>query len=517
VRNSSPEDITREAARGTSLVLTGAVIALGAEYVYRFLMARGLGVSGFGTFNQARSIFLILVVLAPLGLAGGVKRFVAAFRESGREREARRVITQGIQVAAASSLLLAALLWLFSPALARAFRNPDLETPLRVLAFAIPAAVGLELVTRLGEAFRSYRPTVLARQVLDPVMRVVLTFPLLLTGASLGILFVALDASVAVALLVAAILVLRLERLRSLAPGPASSQLSVLLHFSLPLAAGTALFDLAERIDVLMIGFYREEADIGVYSAGSSLARFLLIFLASTLPVMATLAAEAAGRGTAQELSRLHRTTTRWMLFSTGPIAAGLLLYPVEAITLLFGPEYSGAGSSLRILVVACLVPALTGPTGLFLDALGKTRWTLAFIVVRVLANILLNLILIPRFGIEGAAWGTLGAILLGTALQWNQLIKHVSLEGNYRGWGRPVLVLAGCSLVSFIAHRAMIGRIPGEHAGVISALLAGMILVASFFLAVRRIPGCAEPEDWEVLRIAWNRARLTTGASGRR
>lgn len=517
MNRASADSITREAARGTSLVLAGALIAQAAEYVYRFLMARGLGVAGFGTFNQARSIYLILVVLAPLGLAAGMKRFVAAFRESGREREARRVIVQGIQVAAVSSVALAALLWVFSPALAQAFRNPDLQFPLRVLAFAIPAAVGLEVVTRLGEAFRSFRPTVLARQILDPALRVLLTLPLLAAGASLTVLLGAMGVSAAMAFLVAAFLVLKLERLRSLTAGPAPSQLPMLLQFSLPLAAGTALFDFAERIDVLMIGFFREEADVGIYSAGSSIARFLLIFLASTMPVVATLAAEAAGRGTAHEIARLQRTTTRWMLFSTGPIAAGLLLYPAEAITLLFGHEYSGAASSLRILVLACLLPAWGGPTGLFLDALGKTRWTLAIVFLRVLTNILLNLVLIPAFGIAGAACGTLGAVALALALQWRFLIKHVPLQGNYRGWGRPLLVLAGSSALSFGVHRAMAGALAGEHARVISALLAGLVLVGSYSFAVRRIPGCLEPADWEVIRFVWNRARSTAGASGRR
>ncbi|HET9886515.1 MAG TPA: flippase [bacterium] len=509
--------MTREAARGTSLVLAGALIAQAAEYGYRFLMARGLGVAGFGTFNQARSIYLILVVLAPLGLAAGVKRFVAAFRESGRESEARRVIVQGIQVAAASSAVLAALLWILAPELARAFRNPDLQSALRVLALAIPAAVGLEVVTRLGEAFRSFRPTVVSRQILDPALRVVFTIPLVAAGASLSILLGAMGVSAALALLVAAILVLQLERFRSLAPGPAPSQLPMLLQFSLPLAAGNALFDLAERIDVLMIGFFHEEADVGIYSAGSSIARFLLIFMASTMPVLATLAAEAAGRGTAHEIARLQRTTTRWMLFSTGPIAAGLLLFPVEAITLLFGREYNGAATSLRILVLACLIPTLGGPTGLFLDALGRTRWTLAIVFLRVLTNVVLNWILIPRFGIVGAACGTLGSVLLAVVLQWMRLIREVPLQGNYRGWGRPLFVLAGASALSYFAHRAIRIALPGEHAQVLAALLAGLVLVGSYFFAVKRIPGCLEPADWEVVRVAWNRLRATAGSSSRR
>jgi O-antigen/teichoic acid export membrane protein len=280
---------------------------------------------------------------------------------------------------------------------------------------------------------------------------------------------------------------------------------------------GTALFDFAERIDILMIGFYLDEADVGIYSAASSIARFLLIFTASTMPVVATLAAEAAGRGTVHEMGRLQRTTTRWMLFFTGPLAAGLLLYPEEAILFLFGGEFAGGASSLRILVLASLVPILTGPIGLLLDALGKTRWTLANVFFRLVINFSLNLLLIPRFGISGAACGTLAALAIAAIFQWIQLAKLVPLAGNYRGWGVPLAALAGSAALSFGSHWALSSILPGETGRILSALISGAILVLCFGFAVRRIPGCLEDADREVIRLVWNRARFTGGLSGRR
>ena len=243
-------------------------------------------------------------------------------------------------------------------------------------------------------------------------------------------------------------------------------------------------------------------------------SRAVSSFLRARCPSWPTLAAEAAGRGTVQEMGRLQRTTTRWMLFFTGPLAAGLLLYPEEAIAFLFGREYSGAASSLRILVLASLIPVLTGPTGLLLDALGKTQWTLANVALRLAMNFGLNLVLIPRFGILGAAWGTFAALAIAIALQWNQLAKLVPLRGNYRGWGRPLLALAASTALSFGIHEALKPVMAGEGARILSALICGAVLVLSFVIAVRRIPGCLESADLEVIRLAWNRARTRTGLS---
>ena len=82
---SPPSDTAREAARGTGLIFAGATLAQAFEYLYRFVLARGLGVDGFGTFNEARSALLVLAGLATFGLGAGVKRFVAMHRESGRD------------------------------------------------------------------------------------------------------------------------------------------------------------------------------------------------------------------------------------------------------------------------------------------------------------------------------------------------------------------------------------------------------------------------------------------------
>ncbi len=511
---SSAEATTREAARGTGLVLAGAVIAQTAEYLYRFAMARGLGVEEFGTFSQARAVYLILVTLAPLGLGAGVKRFVATLRESGRENEARRAITDGMRIVAGSAVALAILLAIFAGDVARALRNPAMEMPLRVLALALPAAVGLEVVTRLGEAVRSFRPTVITRQILDPGLRFLLALPALAAGASLALVLGSVGIAAAVALAVAVLLVRRLDRLRSLSRDPAPSQLPALLQFSLPAAAGGVLFDLAERIDVLMIGLYREEADVGIYSSASSIARCLLLFYASTLPAAATLAAEHVGRGERTQIGRLLHTMTRWMLFFSGPFAAGIFLYPREAIAVLFGGEYAGGAATLRILVPAVMVPMVLGPTGLFLDAMGKTSWTLGNIVVRTALNIALNLLLIPRFGIEGAAWGTLIATFLGAALLRFQLGTLVPIPGNFGGWGRPLLVLAGASAASLLVDVGLRRALPGPSGAVGAALVAGVVLVGLFGLGIRRIPRCLEPGDLEVLKSVREQWRSLRGSS---
>jgi len=350
---------------------------------------------------------------------------------------------------------------------------------------------------------------VVARQVLDPGLRLLLSVGLLALGGGLTAVMGAYAVSGLVALLVAILLVRRIERLRTLDRGAVPPQAGRLLRFSLPLVFGGVLFDFAERIDVLMIGLFRDEAQVGVYAVGSALARGLLVLVASTVPVIGTLAAEAVGRGSAEDIARLHRTVTRWMLFFSAPLAAGLLLFPEEAVTLLFGREYAAAAATVRILVVAYLSGILAGPVGLLLNTMGKTHWTLANMAIRTAVNIVLNLILIPRFGIVGAAWGTVGSLVFSSGLMLLWLRKLAPIGGSYAGWGRPLLVLGAASALGWGASRLLLMTgLGGEAAPWVAGIGGGVVLLAAFAAGAKAIPGCLEDEDLALLRLVRARRR---------
>lgn len=504
--NSPASAITREAARGTALVLVGAIAAQIAEYGYRLVMARGLGVEDFGTFNQARAVFLVLVVLAPMGLAAGMKRHVALWRDTQDAPKARRVIRETGRAVAVLALAFAGGLLAAAPWIAQLLGNSQLAAPLRVLACALPFAVGLDYVTRLGEALRSFRPTVVARHFLDPFLRLGLAIPLLAGGFCLTTVLFGTALAAALALVVSVILVGRLQALRSLPHSASPAVFGEVLRFSLPLMAGGVLFDLAERIDILMIGFFRDQAAVGEYSAASTTARSLLIFVASTMPVVATVAAEAVARGRKEDLANLQRTIARWMFLVMAPLATGLLLFPEQAIRVLFGDAYRGAASVMQILVIASLAASLTGPLGVLMDALGKTSLSLANMIVRTILNVVLNLFFIPRWGALGAAWATLISLVMSQGLFWWQLRTIVPIRAEAKSWILPGAILLGSTGIAIAIERTIAAF--GFQDRAFPAVVAGGVLILVFVGGVRATPHCLEPQDLEVARALRNRIR---------
>ena len=107
-----------------------------------------------------------------------------------------------------------------------------------------------------------------------------------------------------------------------------------------------------------------------------------------------------------QDLSRageMYRVSTQWVLFSSWPL---YLLMGVFAPTVLglFGPSYPQGATALSVLCAAMLVALAAGNVGSVLLMGGKSTWVLGDKILALTVNVAANLILIPRYGITGAA-----------------------------------------------------------------------------------------------------------------
>jgi len=209
---------------------------------------------------------------------------------------------------------------------------------------------------------------------------------------------------------------------------------NIFRHFSLklvrplfqsawPFAISTALGALMINTDLLVIGLLRPAEDVGFYSAAEKIILILYLFpgiLASaTFPTLARFASE----GNDKLRTALERSIAMIFLVAI-PMALGGIIVAPYLISFLYGASYLPAVPSFQILLLAVLVnfPAALISNALF--AMNRQKDLVAFVAIGGIANIILDFILIPLFGIVGSAWATLGAQLLSNTYLWRTLKK---------------------------------------------------------------------------------------------
>jgi O-antigen/teichoic acid export membrane protein len=159
--------------------------------------------------------------------------------------------------------------------------------------------------------------------------------------------------------------------------------------------------------DVLMLGWMTSEYDVGIYSAAQKLTQLLYIFPAliatAFFPQLARLAA-----GSRHLFISLFKQALRIIYMLAFPLTVGGILASTSIMQFLYGNEYLSANTSFALLALTFIIvfPATLIVNALF--ALGKQKKLLAYVSIGVFGNIIFNLLLIPRFGIEGSALSTI-------------------------------------------------------------------------------------------------------------
>jgi O-antigen/teichoic acid export membrane protein len=208
-----------------------------------------------------------------------------------------------------------------------------------------------------------------------------------------------------------------------LACGPLSRGLTRLealqfLRNSLPIGGANILRILTIGSDVLLLGLFVSDGQLGLYSTGFKLyslgTSLITMYLGVLLP---QLAAHAALDPKAMK-SALHDSLRRALL-AAAVVTAAALFFASVALRVLFGAPFIAATWAVQILFLVWPAQLVAGHFRTALVAQGRQRQDLGLVGGAALAHVIAKACLIPWLGITGAAWGTLGGeTLLALAAQ---------------------------------------------------------------------------------------------------
>lgn len=398
-------------ARAVSLILV--LVAFG-------LVTRYLGVEGFGAYSLVVTFVALAVSIADIGLTQiGVREL--AVREEAREELVGNLLALRVAVAGAAALVLVAI----SPVVPYEDR---VQSGLRIGAAAVFVLV---LAGLPGIVFQATMRLHLAAVVELVGSASGLLFVLVVTQAELG--FSALIAATVLVACVSTViafgLAARLVRLRPRLAGP---EVRRLLAASLPVALFSLLGILHFRIDTVLLSLLGSLDDVGTYSAAYRFPEQVLfvpgLFIAAVYPLLAGYAA--------RNDPRIGPTVSRslaFLLLIAFPLAAATAVLAPDLVDLIAGAGFEDAVDPLRLLAFATVFMFANTLFSSLLIVYHEQRRLAWLIAVALLANVALNLVLIPLFGPMGAAAATVvtegasGAVLAVWAVRRGRLTLDLS------------------------------------------------------------------------------------------
>lgn len=400
-------------ARGGSLSLIGSVSSSVLGFVLVVVITRGLPPRSAGVLFEVIALFMILANTTELGADTGLVRMIPRYRVLERTEDIRPTIAVGLWPVVAIGSLVAAAVYVFAPQLASVFvrRAPRAEwvTYLRTLAPFLPMAAATTAALSGTRGFGTMFPYVAVLGVGVPAIRPLLTFAA--TAAGLGAVWVALAWGLPIAggfALAAASLFGLLRREERRRPPqrphrPMSELAGDFWRFCAPRGLASFLQVSVFWMSILLVGALRSSEEAGVYAAAS---RFLGVGTLALQAFGLALAPQVSAlltRGRREEANMLFQTSTWWLMALSWPIYMTMAAF-APLLLRLFGPAYVDGQTALIIQCIGYIAVVSTGNNKIVLLMAGGSGWNLATIAGSLTLNVILNLLLIPSFGMEGAS-----------------------------------------------------------------------------------------------------------------
>ena len=400
-------------------------------FLTAIVLAKMLGPSGYGAYAFVMALVGFVTIPSELGVPGLAVREIAAANARKDWGSMRGFIIRSHQMIGVMSLVLAVC-----GAAALLIWGDDLDpVKARCMWLALLLIPLVSLGSLRGAMLRGLRKVVLGQlpeQVIRPAALLVLILLLYLGGhafeTAVSVMAVQI-VSVAIAFGCGLVLFMRNRPPELATAVPQFRSTAAWLHSSIPFGLSAAMQLINGRTDVLVLGMFRDDAEVGVYRVAVQLATLIIFAQQTVNAIQGPHVAHLYAEGDMKKLQKMITKSSRLTFAFSLSIVVLLFLFGELIIRLAFGHQYVGAYWPLLILSVGQLVNASTGAVANVLNMTGHERDTTRIILVGAVLNVALNFALTPLLGMVGAAIATASGLITWNLLMWHQAFKRTGID----------------------------------------------------------------------------------------
>ena len=392
-------------SRQSGVFFAGTVFSLAAGYLFKVYLARVLGAEALGIYALGMTLVGFFGVFNGLGLPESAVRFVAAYTASGEIPKLRSFLWRSIGILLGANAVFVTVFLLTGSWIAQRFyHSVVLSRYLYLFALLLLFA---PIRTFLEKAMAGYkevtRRTFIVNFIGTPTTIVVAVVLISMGMALKGYLYAQIVSSGLVVFLTA-IAIWQLTPAHQQQPLATKGTFDrEVRSFSTVVLAMGFLGFLIAQFDKIALGYFLGAKQVGIYAVAAALVAYVPIALSSVNQIFAPTISDLHTRGDHAVLARLFQTLTKWIVTVTIPLAAVVIVF-ARPLMGIFGHDFEIGWPILVIGTVGELVNCGVGSVGFLLLMSGHQRRVMKIQAVSAVVVVAVNLLLVPVWGILGAA-----------------------------------------------------------------------------------------------------------------
>lgn len=421
-------DLKNYLIKGSFFSVSIQVFSMGLNFLIGIVLARLIGAEGYGIFTYAFTLLSVTCTIATFGMDDLLVREVSMFQSRHRLKAIKAIMKWTVQRALFFSALISVIFLLMAN-----FSDivTDGKRPVyNIISLGIPVFSLVMILQAVQRGLHRVIPGQLPEKVIRPVTFIFLVSLLYLYDKTLlpehPFLVIMLNIlAYAAALFVLIVQILKMNKSSGTASktqdlagiDSTTNHKTAWLKSSFYFFIATLVASINVRADILMLGWMKADADVGIYNAAarfSDLAAFALLILT---PIIAPSLSRLFALNEKEKLQQLVSKAAKANFIFALMVTVFLIIwgnFPLK----IFGDEFTAGYYAMLLLCGGQLITTFAGPAGNILLMTGFEKLAFYSGLAGTIINITLNLVLIPRYGINGAAAATAVSLFAWNGLQ---------------------------------------------------------------------------------------------------
>ncbi len=418
-------------AKSSIIVFIGVFLSKILSYIYRIIIAREFGPEVYGIFSLAMMVSGIFMLFSDMGIGEGLSRYIPLYRGKKQNEKIKYLFKRSAKIFLLTGIASTVLLLILSPFIAnKIFNEPSLYTFLIVFSFSTPINLFLTIFLSTLRGYEKIGWYSFLSNILVAFVNLLLILLFVFLGFGIYSVIFSYVLGEFIVLIVSFIVTKKQipELFQRSKKSKGGKIIKEVILYSFPLFLAGMAWKLFKWGDSFVIGFFKKAADVGIYNAASPISLLLAVSSQLFMQLFFPLVTRLYSQGDKETIKDMTKQVSKWIFMLNLPLLILLIIFPTEILNIFFGKEYISAATSLIFLSIGVFSLSFFEMSYRLIAMKGMSKILLIDILSLSIFNIILNIILVPRFGISGASVATMISYILLSVISLYQSRRYLSI-----------------------------------------------------------------------------------------
>ena len=477
---------TKDVFWDSTYYFSGLVLAAIVAYLTKLLLVRTLTVEEYGLFFAVFTFVIFFATFRGLGISSGLVRYLAEYNTKKKYGAIKSLILGSTLLQLIVSLLVVVVMWALAPWLAETyFGHEEAVWLLRLLSFYLPLSIAFTNIKAILNGLKLNKWLASAELIKNTLVLAIIAISLYL-GARLYAPAYGYLLALVVFFFIFLLVILKNHSFWKHKITGFYAENKKLVLFSLPLIFTSVGSLFITYFDTLILTGFDTLTAVGVYNIVYPSALMLGMIGVALGTILLPIMTELWSENKKNEIIKAFRVIYKYLLVVCMPVLLVLMILARPAIRILFGEDYILGVVAFNILLVAAFFKVVMTVNYRTLIGLDESKNIMSIYAVGAISNVLLNLVLIPLYSINGAAIATTTSFFLMLVMSFIYLRKKVLVQIPY---AQSIVIILSSLAIPALAYitPTLIPQI-NIYISTIAGIIFGGIAYLSILYAIKFI-----------------------------